>query len=201
MIDVRPPRVTPSQRADLKLPWAHAQAREEGDCPLIGTDHNSHWFPVENGKQHCIGVPISLAFPPFSSVMAALWRLIASGELLAAYAETLPPLLIGIALVSFGGVEKYKEEGREARGFYWLDSLSLDARLGLRMLGKHRWLTLVGGFLFGWLAGARSPNVKGIVSYEPGFVFPQGDVPPVIAVVRTRELVQSDLAAGRELLL
>ncbi len=48
--------------------------------------------------------PISLAFPPFSSVVTALWRLIASGELLAAYAETLPPLLIGIALVSFGGV-------------------------------------------------------------------------------------------------
>jgi pimeloyl-ACP methyl ester carboxylesterase len=23
--------------------------------------------------------------------------------------------------------------------------------------------------LFGWLAGARCPNVKGIVSYEPGF--------------------------------
>ncbi|MFJ1256633.1 alpha/beta fold hydrolase [Cupriavidus sp. CuC1] len=33
---------------------------------------------------------------------------------------------------------------------------------------------------YGWLAGARSPNVKGIVSYEPGFVFPQGEVPPPI---------------------
>lgn len=38
--------------------------------------------------------------------------------------------------------------------------------------------------LFGWLAGARSPNVKGIVSYEPGFVFPQGDVPPPIALFK-----------------
>jgi hypothetical protein len=38
------------------------------------------------------------------------------------------------AHVRFGGVERYKEEGREARGFGWLDTLSLDARLGVRML-------------------------------------------------------------------
>jgi pimeloyl-ACP methyl ester carboxylesterase len=37
---------------------------------------------------------------------------------------------------------------------------------------------------YGWLTGARSPNVKGIVSYEPGFVFPQGDVPPPIPLYR-----------------
>ena len=49
------------------------------------------------------------------------------------------------AHVHFGGVEKFKEEGREARGFAWLDSLSLDTRLGLRMLAKHKWLTVVGG--------------------------------------------------------
>jgi len=62
-------------------------------------------FAVVFGAWEIAGrAPISLAFPPFSSVMAALWRLIASGELFTAYAETLPPLLIGIALVSFGGV-------------------------------------------------------------------------------------------------
>jgi putative ABC transport system permease protein len=49
------------------------------------------------------------------------------------------------AYLRFGGVEKFKEEGREARGFAWVDSLSLDARLGVRMLAKHRWLTVVGG--------------------------------------------------------
>ena len=38
--------------------------------------------------------------------------------------------------------------------------------------------------LFGWLAGARSPNVKGIVAYEPGFVFPQGSVPPPIPLYK-----------------
>jgi pimeloyl-ACP methyl ester carboxylesterase len=35
--------------------------------------------------------------------------------------------------------------------------------------------------LFGWLAAMRRPDhVKAIVSYEPGFVFPEGDVPPPI---------------------
>lgn len=38
--------------------------------------------------------------------------------------------------------------------------------------------------LFGWLAGARSPNVKGIVAYEPGFVFKQGDVPAPIPLFK-----------------
>jgi len=38
--------------------------------------------------------------------------------------------------------------------------------------------------LFGWLAGARSPHVKGIVSYEPGFVFKQGEVPPAIPLFK-----------------
>ena len=38
-------------------------------------------------------------------------------------------------------------QGRRTRsaGLYWLDGVSLDARLGVRMLVKHRWLTLVGG--------------------------------------------------------
>jgi putative ABC transport system permease protein len=50
------------------------------------------------------------------------------------------------AHIRFGGLEKYKEESRDARGLAWLGAMSLDARLALRMLVKHRWLTLVGGF-------------------------------------------------------
>jgi pimeloyl-ACP methyl ester carboxylesterase len=38
--------------------------------------------------------------------------------------------------------------------------------------------------LFGWLAGARSPNVKGIVAYEPGFVFPKGEMPAPIPLYK-----------------
>jgi predicted permease len=50
------------------------------------------------------------------------------------------------ALVAFGGVAKYHEAGRDTRGVRWLEAISLDTRLGLRMLVKHRGLTLVGGF-------------------------------------------------------
>jgi predicted permease len=50
------------------------------------------------------------------------------------------------AHVAFGGVEKYRAVGRETRGLQWTDAMALDARLGVRMLAKHRWLTLVGGF-------------------------------------------------------
>ena len=56
-----------------------------------------------------------------------------------------PPEARRQAHVRFGGLEKYKEQGRDARGLQWMDALSLDARLGVRMLVKHRWLTLVGG--------------------------------------------------------
>lgn len=50
------------------------------------------------------------------------------------------------AHVRFGGVEKYKEAGRDARGRQWLDAIALDARFGVRMLVKHRGLSLIGGF-------------------------------------------------------
>lgn len=50
------------------------------------------------------------------------------------------------AHIRFGGLEKYKEQARDTRGLRWVDAVSLDARLGVRMLVKHRWLTLVGGF-------------------------------------------------------
>lgn len=50
------------------------------------------------------------------------------------------------AHVRFGGVQKYREHGRETLGLHLIDAVSLDARLGVRMLMKHRGLTLVGGF-------------------------------------------------------
>ena len=49
------------------------------------------------------------------------------------------------ALVAFGGVEKFKEEGREARGFAWVSSMPVDLKLGVRMLVKYPALTVVGG--------------------------------------------------------
>ena len=48
------------------------------------------------------------------------------------------------AHVAFGGLEKYRAAGREMRGMQWIDAIAFDCRLGLRMLVKYRWLTLVG---------------------------------------------------------
>ncbi|MEP6833661.1 MAG: ABC transporter permease [Gemmatimonas sp.] len=48
------------------------------------------------------------------------------------------------ALVGFGGVEKHKEELRGQRGLAWMSGLSLDLKLGFRMLIKYPGLTIVG---------------------------------------------------------
>ena len=48
-------------------------------------------------------------------------------------------------LAEFGGVEKHKETLREGRGLAWLSGLSLDFKLGGRMLVKYPGLTIVGG--------------------------------------------------------
>src|SRR6266513_3185650 len=38
------------------------------------------------------------------------------------------------ALATFGGIQRYKEEGREARGGAWVEDLARDARYGVRAL-------------------------------------------------------------------
>jgi ABC-type nitrate/sulfonate/bicarbonate transport system permease component len=48
--------------------------------------------------------PISPAFPPFSWTALALGRMLADGSLLRAYASTLQPLAIGVALSALVGV-------------------------------------------------------------------------------------------------
>ncbi|MDQ3309631.1 MAG: ABC transporter permease, partial [Gemmatimonadota bacterium] len=47
--------------------------------------------------------------------------------------------------IAFGGLDKHKEQVRDARGLGWIPGLSLDLKLGARMLAKHPGLTLVGG--------------------------------------------------------
>jgi putative ABC transport system permease protein len=47
--------------------------------------------------------------------------------------------------VAFGGVERFKEDVRDARGLDWLAGLRLDFALGVRMLLKYPALTIVGG--------------------------------------------------------
>ena len=48
--------------------------------------------------------PISLAFPPFSQTLLALFSMLADGSLAKAYLITLQPLVIGIALSSIVGI-------------------------------------------------------------------------------------------------
>ena len=49
------------------------------------------------------------------------------------------------ALAAFGGVEQHKEAMRDGRGLAWLSGMSLDLKLGGRMLLKYPVLTLAGG--------------------------------------------------------
>src|SRR5688500_17738264 len=80
------------------------------------------------------------------------------------------------ALVAFGGLEKWKEEGRDTRGGRWLDHLSLDTRLGLRMLLKHRSLTLIGVFAMA-VAVAVGATLFEVISeaLTPALPFSQGE--------------------------
>src|SRR5687768_13317554 len=50
-----------------------------------------------------------------------------------------------LANLRFGGIESYKEAARDARGRRWLDAFTGDFRHGVRMLGKYKGLTFVGG--------------------------------------------------------
>jgi putative ABC transport system permease protein len=50
------------------------------------------------------------------------------------------------AHVAFGGMEKWKAAGRDTRGTQWIDAIVLDGKLGVRMLVKHRSLTLIAAF-------------------------------------------------------
>ena len=48
------------------------------------------------------------------------------------------------ALVAFGGVVNHREALHDGRGFRWLRGISLDFKLGVRMLVKYPGLTIVG---------------------------------------------------------
>jgi len=49
-------------------------------------------------------VPVSIAFPTFTDTFAAFLAMIADGTFADAYAETLGPLLVGVALTAIGGI-------------------------------------------------------------------------------------------------
>lgn len=63
--------------------------------------------------------PISPAFPSFSETLFSFIQLTADGSFTRAYAETLPPLLTGLAIISVGGVLAGVVMGL-SRGAEWL---------------------------------------------------------------------------------
>ena len=80
------------------------------------------------------------------------------------------------ALVTFGGVTQHQEALRDGRGFAWLGGLSLDFKLGLRMLRKYPGLTLVGGLAmaFGFWVGAVTFEMV-MLGANPRLPLPGGD--------------------------
>jgi ABC-type nitrate/sulfonate/bicarbonate transport system permease component len=63
--------------------------------------------------------PISLAFPPVSRVMTALFEMAAAGDFTHAYAITLPPLVVGVTVVGVLGVSLGIAMGL-SRGAEWI---------------------------------------------------------------------------------
>ena len=80
------------------------------------------------------------------------------------------------ALVAFGGVEKHKEALRDGRGLARLRGLTLDLKLGGRMLVKYPGLTIVGGLAMAfaiWVGAVVFEMVMLFVS--PTLPLPEGD--------------------------
>ena len=80
------------------------------------------------------------------------------------------------ALVAFGGVVNHKEALHDGRGLRWLNGLSLDFRLGARMLVKYPGLTIVGSVAMAfaiWVGAVTFEMVTLLV--HPTLPLPGGD--------------------------
>jgi hypothetical protein len=80
------------------------------------------------------------------------------------------------ALVAFGGVVNHKEALHDGRPLRWLGGLSLDFRLGLRMLRKYPGLTIVGSVAMAfaiWVGAVTFEMVR--VFVNPTLPLPGGD--------------------------
>jgi putative ABC transport system permease protein len=80
------------------------------------------------------------------------------------------------ALAAFGGVQNHRESMRDGRGLAWLSGLSLDFKLGFRMLVKYPGLTVIGGLAmaFGIWFGAVTIQMFGMI-VNPTLPLPDGD--------------------------
>ena len=98
------------------------------------------------------------------------------------------------ALAAFGGVQNHRESMRDGRGLAWLSGLSLDFKLGVRMLVKYPGLTVVGGLAMAFAIWV------GVVVFEmlmlfisPTLPLPDGDR---IVHLRNYDIEASDEVPG-----
>ena len=79
-------------------------------------------------------------------------------------------------IAMFGGVTQHAESLREGRGLAWLGGMSLDMKLGTRMLVKYPGLTFIGGLAMAfsiWIGALVFEGVRTFIS--PMLPFPDGD--------------------------
>lgn len=79
-------------------------------------------------------------------------------------------------VATFGGVTQHAESLRDGRGLAWLGGLSLDMKLGFRMLVKYPGLTIIGGLAMAfsiWVGALVFEGVRTFVS--PSLPLPGGD--------------------------
>jgi predicted permease len=80
------------------------------------------------------------------------------------------------ALAAFGGVQQHRETLRDGRGTAWFSGVSLDLKLGFRMLVKYPGLTAIGGLAmaFGIWFGAVTFQMFGVIT-STKLPLPDGD--------------------------
>lgn len=99
-------------RTDIAAPLAGEASAPRGPWRgLVGGVRSRPWVLQAGSIALLLGlwewagaIPISIAFPRFSETLGAFAEMIADGRFLAAYAETIQPLLVGVLLTGLGGV-------------------------------------------------------------------------------------------------
>ena len=80
------------------------------------------------------------------------------------------------AALAFGGIEKYRGAGRDALGFSWARGLSVDLKLGVRMLSRYPGLTAVAVFALSLAIGAGAAYLEFVNDLLHGKLpFPDAD--------------------------
>ena len=80
------------------------------------------------------------------------------------------------AAIKFGGVDRYKEKVREARVLGWVPGMSLDFKLGFRMLLKYPGLTVVAGLALAFAIAVGAVTIEFFSDYiHPSLPLDEGD--------------------------